>query len=431
MASPAAEVQFVEAQSDVLRRDAPRDGIPPTPSLLARFSTRVQRGLSRETSSGRFIPEMDGLRFVAIAMVVLYHLNGYLMAKTTFYEHGAATQPDWLCRTALVGLHGVELFFVISGFILALPFAAHRLAGTPAVNLRKYYLRRLTRLEPPYFVTIFLLLALGIWIHPGPTSAVLPHLAASLAYLHNVIYGAQSTVIGVAWSLEIEVQFYLLVPLLTMVFAIRSPLLRRSFLIGLTLATLAAQALFVPHHPRVALSILAYLQFFLVGFLLADIFLTKWNRSPQRSLYWDLFALIGWPLLFLGLQSKVMTHWVFPVLVFALYCAAFRGRWINRFFCNRWITAIGGMCYSIYLIHYEVISAVGRFTKTLGTLLPNPVYLVMQFVLVGSCIVIICGLYFMMLEKPCMRRDWPQRLSRNVRSWVLVKPSQPSEDFGD
>src|SRR5450755_867022 len=43
--------------------------------LLARFS--------RETSSGRFIPEMDGLRFAAIGMVVLFHLNAYLMAKST------------------------------------------------------------------------------------------------------------------------------------------------------------------------------------------------------------------------------------------------------------------------------------------------------------------------------------------------------------
>jgi peptidoglycan/LPS O-acetylase OafA/YrhL len=331
----------------------------------------VQRGLSRETSSGRFIPEMDGLRFVAITMVVVYHLNGYLTAKTTFYEQGPMAQPDWLCRSALAGVHGVDLFFVISGFILALPFAAHHLAGPPAVSLRKYYLRRLTRLEPPYFVTIFLLLALGIWIHPGAVAAILPHLAASLVYLHNLIYGGQSTVLGVAWSLEIEVQFYLLVPVLTLMFAIRSPRLRRSLLIGLTLATLAAQTLFVPHHPRIALSILAYLQFFLIGFLLADVFLTFWKNSPPRKLYWDLIALAGWPVLFLALQSRVLTHWIFPGVVFTVYCAAFRGRWINRFFCNRWITAVGGMCYSIYLIHYEVISAVGRFTKTIGAHFPE------------------------------------------------------------
>ena len=413
---PSAAVQSDAVQPDVMRPGSPHDGNAASASSFAKYSSRLLRGLSRETSSGRFIPEMDGLRFVAIAMVVLYHLNGYLTAKTTFYEQGPMAQSDWLCRTALVGLHGVELFFVVSGFILALPFAAHHLVGAPAVSLRKYYLRRLTRLEPPYFVTIFLLLALGIWIHPGTASALVPHLAASLVYLHNLIYGGQSTVLGVAWSLEIEVQFYLLVPLLTLIFAIRSPKLRRSLLIGLTLATLAAQALFVSHHPRIALSILAYLQFFLVGFLLADISLTSWKSSPRWSFYWDLVALAGWPLLFLALQSKALTHWIFPALVFTLYCAAFRGRWINRFVCNPWITAVGGMCYSIYLIHYEVISAVGRFTKALGAHLPNPVYLMVQFALVGSSIAIICGIYFVVLEKPCMRRDWPQRLWRYGRS---------------
>jgi peptidoglycan/LPS O-acetylase OafA/YrhL len=188
------------------------------------------------------------------------------------------------------------------------------------------------------------------------------------------------------------------------------------------LAALAAQSLFAGHHPRFDLSILAFLQFFLAGFLLADVFLTNWKRSPKQSLYWDLIALAGWPLLFLALQFTVLTHWIFPALVFTLYYAAFRGRWINRFFCNRWITAVGGMCYSIYLIHYEVISAVGRFTKTMGAQLTSPAFLVLQFVLVGSAIVVICGVYFLVLEKPCMRPDWPQRLRRYVKSFSHGSP---------
>ena len=71
----------VEVQSDVLQQDAPRDDIASNTSFFSRYSARVLRGLSRETSSGRFIPEMDGLRFVAITMVVLYHLNGYLTTE--------------------------------------------------------------------------------------------------------------------------------------------------------------------------------------------------------------------------------------------------------------------------------------------------------------------------------------------------------------
>jgi peptidoglycan/LPS O-acetylase OafA/YrhL len=123
------------------------------------LSDRLLKRLSRETTPGRFIPELDGLRFVAIGMVILFHLNGNLFAKANFYEHGAS--PDWLSRAALVGNHGVELVFVISGFILALPFAAHHLMKAPAVSHRAYYLRRLTRLEPPYFVTIFFLMFLS------------------------------------------------------------------------------------------------------------------------------------------------------------------------------------------------------------------------------------------------------------------------------
>jgi peptidoglycan/LPS O-acetylase OafA/YrhL len=400
-------------------------------SYFSRPAASILRALSRETTSGRFIPEMDGLRFVAIAMVVLFHLNGFLMVKTSFYEHGPIAQRDWLCRVALVGSHGVELFFVISGFILALPFAAHHLAGAPPVNLRKYYLRRLTRLETPYFITISLLMALGTLIHAAAVPQLYSHLAASLSYLHNLIYGAPSTVLAVAWSLEIEIQFYVLVPLLTIVFAIRSATIRRLLLIALTFASLGAQALILPHGPRFALSILAYLQFFLVGFLLADIFLTTWKSSPRRSLYWDGVALAGWPLLFSVLQSRALTHWIFPGLLFVVYCAAFRGRWINRLFANPWVTAVGGMCYSIYLIHYEVISAVGRFTKSVGQHLPNPVYLIVQFVLVSSAVVIVCGLYFIVLEKPCMRRDWPQRVWQYARNLIPAKPAATTETFAD
>lgn len=391
--------------------------------------TRVLKRLSRETTSGRFIPELDGLRFVAIAMVILYHLNGYLTAKTSFYEHGAT--PDWLSRAALVGNHGVELFFVISGFILALPFAAHRLQQGRAVSLRAYYLRRLTRLEPPYFAAIFLLMLLGAMM--TRTLALNGHLLASLFYLHNLTYGTFSPVLGVAWSLEIEVQFYVLVPLLTLVFALGDSRLRRGVLATAILFCLAVQAIFLGghSHPRLQLSILNYLQFFLLGFLLADLFLTEWAAAQKRAYLWDCVSIAGWPLLFFTLQFPTIAHWAFPALLFVLYAAAFRGVVSNRLVSMPWITAIGGMCYSIYLIHYEVISAVGRVTKGVGQQLPNPAYLALQFVLVGSAIVLVCGAYFVLLEKPCMRREWPQRLWAKVRELFPAEDKKAEESFAD
>lgn len=370
-------------------------------SVRDRWSPR--RYFARETSSGRFIPEMDGLRFIAIGMVVLFHLNAYLMEKTNFYEKG--TSHSWSCRFALQGFHGVELFFIISGFILALPFAAHRLKGTPSVALRKYYLRRLTRLEPPYFIAMLLVFGLTASIKPGYISFGYTHLIASLLYIHNLIYGAGN---GVAWSLEIEVQFYLLVPLLTLIFAIRSAYFRRSLLVMLALLGAGARGMFLGS--RLHLSIMTYLHFFLIGFLLADIFLTEWDSTPSQTLYWDAVGVCGWALLFYLLQQPSLSYWLFPWLALAVYCAAFRGSISRQFFSNQWITAIGGMCYSIYLIHYEVISAVGRFTKMVGSGLSSFLYLTVQLALIGAAIVMVCGTYFALVEKPCMKKDWPQRL---------------------
>jgi peptidoglycan/LPS O-acetylase OafA/YrhL len=399
---------------------------PTISSAFARYFERLVRSLSRETTSGRFIPEVDGLRFIAIGMVVLFHLNAYLTAKTGFYEHRVSNR-DWLFHTALVGFHGVELFFVISGFILALPFAAHRLTGEPVVGLRKYYLRRLTRLEPPYFITLFLLMFLGLFFAAGSVSDLGPHLAASLFYLHNLIYGAPSTVLGVAWSLEIEVQFYVLVPVLTLLFTIRNTALRRLVIAGLALLVMATHERTLPQDPRLALSIAGYLQFFLMGFLLADVFLLDWRTPTQWPVFWDVVALAGWPLLFFSLQSETLTHWLFPLLALVLCCAAFRGRWTRRILSCRWVTAIGGMCYSVYLIHYAVISAVGRFTKVVGEGLPNPLYFSLQAAIVSLAIIVVGGSYFLVLEKPCMRRDWPQRLSECVRDALTPRHTREAE----
>jgi peptidoglycan/LPS O-acetylase OafA/YrhL len=391
------------------------------PSAPKSFLDRLYGKLSRETSSGRFIPQVDGLRFVAIGMVVLYHLDGYISVKSAFYHFHGHAGPDWSAALAAQGFNGVELFFAISGFILGLPFAAHYLQGAPAVSLKKYYLRRVTRLEPPYLLAVLGLFGLAVVIQGKSVASLGPHLLVSMFYLHNLIYGLGSSVIGVAWSLEVEVQFYLLVPLLALVFRVRERWLRRSILCALIIGTLVAQQIWMHGSLRGRISILAFLQFFLTGFLLADIFQDEWHASPRTSLYWDLIALAGWPALFVVvLPSLRLWHWMFPCMVLVLYAAAFRGRFCSRLLSLRVATVIGGMCYSIYLIHYEVISAVARFTVRTGEGLPYCVYLAVQMAIVGAAVLLVCGGYFVLIEKPCMRRDWPQRLHARCREWLAA-----------
>jgi peptidoglycan/LPS O-acetylase OafA/YrhL len=389
-----------------------------------RWASRLSR-FGRVTSSGRFIPEVDGLRFVAIASVVLYHLSGYVQSKATT-PFAADPQQTLLSRVVVHGNIGVQLFFVISGFILAMPFASHYLRDAPRVSLRSYFMRRLTRLEPPYVVSMLLFFVLLV-VYVGNSAAdLLPHLLASLVYLHNLIFGYASTINGVAWSLEVEVQFYILVPILARVFAIRAEGARRGTIAAAIAAIIAFQWVFIgPHETgRLALSIVNQLQFFLIGFLLADLFVTDWAGAPRRIWQWDVVSLFGWPAIALTWQSEALFRTTFPPLVLMLYIAAFRGVWSSRVFSNAWLTTIGGMCYTIYLLHYQIISFVGRHTRALRISDRFEVEFLWQLALVTPPLLIVCGVYFMLIEKPCMRKDWPQRLAAAVRRRFLP-PTSP------
>ncbi|MDQ6888687.1 MAG: acyltransferase [Bacteroidota bacterium] len=171
---------------------------------------------TRVTSTGSYLPEIDGLRFLAISWVFVYHLNDFLIQS----YHGNETK---IFQQILGNGHlGVELFFVISGFVLSLPFAKYYFKQGNKVSLKQYFLRRLTRLEAPYFlIMIFLFLFLSA-THLHTVRDLTPHLFASLFYIHNLVYPGTLPVINpVAWSLEIEIQFYIMVPLLARIFILQ------------------------------------------------------------------------------------------------------------------------------------------------------------------------------------------------------------------
>lgn len=324
---------------------------------------------------------------------------------------------------------GVLLFFVISGFILALPFALQHQRGGERVSLRAYFLRRLTRLEPPYLLTLLGLALLEIAAashhiagRAGAPTEILRHGAASAIYLHNVIFGAPSTINPPAWSLEIEVQFYVIVPLLATVFRIRSALLRRTVVIAGTLTSIATGLVLGKSHSWVSLSIVGQLQFFLLGFLLADFYLFSGLRTAARSVRWDCVALVAWVLVFVLWQRSPTAMAVLPFVALIAFVAVFRGRITNRLFSNPWITTIGGMCYSIYLVHFEMIAAVGRGMQRV---VPATGVLWQDFLLLGLPVLAVtllaCLAFFRFIERPCMDPSWPKRLAGSFGRALSVR----------
>lgn len=347
--------------------------------------------LRRITSTGRYLAEIDGLRFAAIASVVLYHFCGFERV------HFAATDH---------GYRGVNIFYVISGFVLGLPFAMERLADGAAVSLPRYFLRRLTRLEPPYILNLLISFAIA------PAAALLPHLAASLAYVHNFVYAEHSPINPVAWTLEVEVQFYCAAPLLALIYLIRSKLARRFILSAAILVAGVLQILNWNAPQRVQLSLAFAIQFFLAGLLLADLFAT----GPQsRSFVWDLVSLAGWPLVFLPADKTI---WIaLPFLIFLLQLATFRGVLFRRIFTMPAITIVGGMCYSIYLFHYVLIPP---YLRVFGHVAGFAV----QLLIYSAALLLVAGAYFVLIERPCMRKDWPAALIRRIGLAPRATPVQ-------
>lgn len=387
--------------------------LDPAATRASRWHRFLDR-FSRRTSSGRFIPEVDGIRFIAIALVVAFHLDDYVGRKAVGSDLGAGG-IEFAGRYLGNGNRGVQLFFVLSGFILALPFAGHFLAGRSRPSIRAYYLRRLTRLEPPYVVAMCGLAAAAVVLGTLGASQAVGHLGASLAYAHNLIFGTPSRINGVAWTLEVEVQFYLLAPLLARVFTVPSRRYRRGILVTAIVAAAALQNAFLGDTVgRAELSLLNFVQYFLVGFLFADVYMTSWLESPRRdSRWWDAVALVGWPaLLFVDLATDV-GRWVLPPLLFVLFCATFRGRRSGGIFRVHVLTTIGGMCYTIYLLHYPLMSMMSRVTRHV-TAGPYGADLVLQSAIVLPVLLVVSGVFFLAVERPCMDPGWVGKVRRRL-----------------
>ena len=374
--------------------------------------------LSRVTSSGRFVPEVDGLRFAAIMSVVLFHSYGCF-----FTENFKSWQWGWPLLGGVIfqGWFGVQLFFVISGFILSMPMAEQHLLGSRPVSLKKYFLRRVTRLEPPYLINLAILFGLIVLLRGGDFRSLLPHFGASCGYFHNIAYFPDGSWINpAAWSLEIEVQFYILAPLLGCVFMIRSNAWRRIVLVGATWLSLAGH---LPgdwcHMHSLHMTLAGQLNYFLIGFLLSEIYVGVWKGPQAKGARWDVLGAAAW----LGLPFAI-SWWptqqlLAPWMILAAYVGAFRGRWLNRLFVNPWIVVIGGMCYTIYLYHQTILDfikpLIGQTQKDhLNLWAPLQAAALLGGVLACSAVL------FVLVEKPFMRKDWPQRLWQWARRWTIA-----------
>ena len=383
--------------------------------------------LKRITSNQLYIPEIDGIRFVAVALVIIYHVYMYFISHSTVRGVETHSADYRILATFLENCdRGVDMFFVLSGFVLCLPFAHHYLKEGPGISLKKYYLRRLTRLEPPYIVALSCIFFMQLAFSSNDASRLVPSWLASLIYSHGPIYHTESLITVVVWSLEIEIQFYILAPLFFKVFALGTRP-RRLLLIAAIICSVGLQRQFVTDF----VFLFNYLHLFLTGMLLADLYVSQKFVTLLKKRAMIVPAIICFlGVMFLPIRNTTM-HWgsLFSItmlqlaMVLVLYYAILQNEALKRVFSYRFVPLIGGMCYSVYLLHYTIISAMGRFTHHLHITeyyWPNFIF---QLALFTIPIVLISGAFFYYVERPFMSSHWLNTLMGKFEKKAQIEGS--------
>jgi peptidoglycan/LPS O-acetylase OafA/YrhL len=380
------------------------------------------------------LPGIEGLRGVAAVAVLLYHVQRQLARPTT--------DVPVVGEIAFLS-HGVTLFFVLSGFLLFLPFARGLLADGPMPRLGRYAANRALRVFPGY-VAVLLLVSLALRV------AVLPRDTRD-AGLDIGVLGPVDTVVNVlllqgwtprtlrsgievAWTLGVEVSFYVVLPIVAVAAArllrgratwIRALAPAVALLLlgvaGKVWSTVAQAPL--GHSGRLASewgatweavanrSILVHADLFSYGMAAAVVLLTvnADERLRDRVVRWRLPA--GVLAAVLVVVASTVPAGAFEEAIVAAACATLLllvvlpGRDgslgpFTRFLQLRGVAWLGTISFSLYLWHLPVI----RFLRRSGLVLPDtlPGFAVNALVVAAVTLALSAATYYA-IERPALR----------------------------
>ena len=312
-------------------------------------------------------PGLDLLRAIAIAWVMLFH--SYLVG-------GLGEDFAWLSR---FGWMGVDLFFVLSGYLIGRQVLA-RLASGRQFSFAEFYRRRAYRILPAFAVVLAIYATLpGLREAPGME----PWWKFACFYVNLSIDYAQNSAFSHAWSLCVEEHFYLLFPLLAAALARKMSLARFvAICAGIVVAGIALRTGAWLHDTALAEQGIGVDR----NWFVEDIYYPTWNRldgllagvvlaaiEVYRPHWWQAAQLRANLALVAGVAVLALALWLFreragvlgnsigwPVLSFALGLLVFAGAgrsWIGRVRVPgmAWLAAIS---YSLYLSHKLAFHAV-------------------------------------------------------------------------
>ena len=309
------------------------------------------RNLRQAESHPAYRPEVDGLRALAVVPVILFH------AGFTWFSGGYV---------------GVDVFFVISGYLITTIILAEKSSGS--FTIAGFYERRARRILPALFlVMLACLIPCWLWMMPKQLKEFSQSLVAVALFASNVIFWLTSGYFSSAaeerpllhtWSLGVEEQYYVLFPLLVILLW---PLGRRRMawcLVALAVASLGL-AEFVARRDAMANFYLAPSRAWelLIGSLLAFAAFAQPIHQRVSGTAAQLLSMLGVLLIVVAVFAFDKAtpvpgvHALLPTLGTALVLGfAAQGTYAARMLSAKWVVGIGLISYSAYLWHQPLFA---------------------------------------------------------------------------
>ena len=354
-----------------------------------------------------FIAPVEGLRGIAVLWVIAFHcaaLRGDAFDDPWIALLASAPVLDVVARN---GYLGVDLFFLITGFLLTLPWFRHAAESRPPPSAIEFYRRRAWRILPGYYVQlvllffVFLPLLHGWSLWKTDPAYTLDNFGAHLFLVHYTTpYTSASLGInGALWTLSLEVQYYFLLPLLAP-WVVRAPLRSACALAAAAIAwrwlalhdlePLVRRELAIGERWQVSEATIrhlvgtqlpAYCAHFAAGILAGHAWM-RWRGRPPGGAAWAAMAVIALGVLYRihAPQGAILgdfTWFLIPVCLGAAMLAFIsRGFPLSQpLLANRPLAFVGRISYSVYLYHLPLLLVWNRFAPPALGWLSLPAFL--------------------------------------------------------
>lgn len=332
-------------------------------------ATAIGRSASDRTAH---VDILDGLRGIAIAFVMWFHVWEITWQGAAFTVFGREIDFTFLAR---MGFVGVEIFFFVSGFCLFWPYARALAERRPMPTIKHFAYRRFIKIVPSYLLALAVLVALGSERDRSLDDGI-KDVLAHVFFVHTWFQSYFGSIDGVLWSLGVEVQFYLIFPLVVLAF-VRWPRATALGLVALAFVWRYAVEQCCAtgpynHFHQLANQLPAYLDLFAIGMFAAwivAVVLPSVTFTQRVRVIGTLVALAGcaWVVGLIGNVDSVRgmhdyaEHWQvwnrFPfgvaLLVVTVGSVAAFPLW-HRLFANRVLVFLSVISYNAYIWHQLV-----------------------------------------------------------------------------